>query len=262
MKITSLPSRHNLALLALILLAILVLLPALKVEFYHDDYDFLSGALKLQQKIADGTGTIWDVFRHDFVSFEGGLAFPRYRPASYLVTYVLYSVFGPQPVAFIIYGIIVHAFVVLLFYYFGLMLLADRQKAFWVTLLFATEDYGLHSVIWPGASIFYLPFALFYLITIMSFIKYLNTSSFRWILISAISLFCSYTFFEGAHVIILVLFAYYLFGSHAAKKKPWYLFPLRPQFYLLYLAILVWFIILSTQNLGVGSRAIFFSLNR
>jgi hypothetical protein len=252
----------NLVPIFLALLAILVLLPALKVEFYHDDYDFLSGALNLQEKIANGTGNFWQVFRHDFISFAGGREFSRYRPASYLVTYFLFSAFGPQPQAFILFAIAVHALVVILFYYFGLMLLKDKQKAFWVTLLFALEDYGLHSVIWPGASVYTQPFALFYLITVMSFIKYLRTSSFRWILISTISLFIAYSFFEGAHVIILVLFSYYLFGEHSHKKKPWYLFPLRPQFYLLYVAIAGWLLILSYQNLGEGSKIVFSSFVR
>ena len=250
-------SKRIMALSIVVMIIFIVLISPLALNggFGLDDFDYIDGAMRVNHEMSSGQGTFLDVLKSDFVRIEKKL-YTHYRPGSYLITSMIVWSRGADAPAFIVFGLLSHLIITLLFYRLAYKIIGDWLKAFWAALFVLSQPLVISAVIWPGAAIFYMPFAICHLLVILSFVKYLESHKQLWLLLSASLLLLQCTFLEGAAVTILVLFAYYLFAYPGVKRRGLWIFFLRPIFYPYYAAMAIWLWLYSLQNLQVSQASL------
>lgn len=239
----------------LIALCITILLPILNASYFYDEFDYLHGGLVLQKNIAEGKASFLDVLDANFVQLPDR-EYTHYRPGGYLIAFLAVLVDVGRPEILYAASIVAHLLVVLIFFMLSSLLLDSKVKGLAATFIFATQNIALRAVIWLGAWIFYVPCALFYLLSLYLFIRYLKGSKFYLLTLSAFSFLLSLLFLENGITLLPVILAYYIIVVNRGPFVKRFSALAQPKFYLHYASLLIWILWLSTQNLATLATSI------
>jgi len=241
--------------LLLVVLITVILLPSLFAGYFFDDFAHLHGALEVRQNFSEGKGNASQLVAADFVVLPER-EYTHYRPGGYLLAYLAVLLDASKPWHIYLFSIVTHLIVVLLFYKLASNLLEDKIKGLAAAFIYGTQDIALHGVVWLGAALFYIPSTIFYLLSFLSFLKYLRSKKAIWLVLSAVAFFLTLPFLEAGITLLPVIILYFML---CCVKKPWYkrlIVLLQPRFYLHYAALGFWLFLLSTQNLSARMLSI------
>ncbi|MFA5857642.1 MAG: tetratricopeptide repeat protein [Elusimicrobiota bacterium] len=95
----------------------------------------------------------------------------EYRPLTYLSYMLQYKLFGPQPAGFHVTSLLLHLINVLLVLLLANLVFPDTLTAFFAAALFGLHPLASHTVAWAAGQDDLL-YTMFYLLSILSYIKY------------------------------------------------------------------------------------------
>jgi protein O-mannosyl-transferase len=166
-KLFSFPGKDNLKLLcALILLTVIAYFPVLQADFLWYDDDMMIFNNPAIKKLT-------------FASIKGFFGFENiihYHPLVYLSYAVEHSIFKLNPPYFHLTNLILHCINVTLVFYFIISIINNKPAAFITAALFAVHPLHVESVAWVTERKDLL-YSLFYLSSLICYIKYKKNSS-------------------------------------------------------------------------------------
>jgi Flp pilus assembly protein TadD len=206
-RMEGLLEKHPLATAAMLaLVTAVVYAGALANGFvYDDDAQILENAFvqnpHLWRRIF--TGSVWSFW---------GMHTNFYRPLQILCYWVMFRLAGPNPAAFHLFQLLLHAASVVLVYLLGWQLLENRLVAFLGALLWAMHPLHVEAVAWTSA----LPevaYGFFYLLALFLFLRAEKAAGGLWRrhALAALAFFVALLFKEMALTLPLLLLAYWFF---------------------------------------------------
>ena len=203
----------------LLVLTFLLYLPALNNGFTNwDDGWYVTNNVRIRELSWDG---IFYWFTH---YFHG-----QYSPVGNLVMMLVYAIDGLNPFWFHLTSGLLHLANVVLVYVFLKRLTKDDMLSFFVTVFFAIHPMQTEAIAWLAAIKIPL-YALFTLIAIIWYIRYVDTGRWRWFLLAFIPFLFSFGSKEQSMVIVgsLIFIDYYrgrnVFSVRVLLEKlPWLL---------------------------------------
>ncbi|MBI3914195.1 MAG: glycosyltransferase family 39 protein [Chloroflexi bacterium] len=157
--------KKNIFWLSLFVLSAVVLVvyqPALRLNFYGDDYSFVEKAGRAS--LGDYLAFYFDPARQD----------GWYRPLQGMLFGIEWLLFGVNPAGYHLVNVIVHLANTLLLCAIVLRVMRQWRAAFLSALIYCALPLVEVAVFWPGDADFLM--ALFYLLTIYFWIRYLQTN--------------------------------------------------------------------------------------
>ncbi|MGM0650805.1 MAG: tetratricopeptide repeat protein [Bacteroidota bacterium] len=200
----------HLYLVGVLVLSIVVFLPAMNGEFLNwDDTTYITGNALVFKDIS-------------YSSFKDLYEFNRYISLVLFSFLVQINLFGDSPELFHIINILIHALNVLLIFKLASTLLRSDKTALFIALLFAVFPTRAESVCWIAQRKDLL-FTMFFLISALSYIKFLKDKKILWFFIVIISSYLSVMCKLQALAIIptLILLEYFINGK--IQYKSWFL---------------------------------------
>lgn len=159
-----------------------------------------------------------------------GFYHSQYAPLNEIYYITINSLFGYDPFYFHIGSLILHLSNTVLVYFLILTICSSALRqdkhsstltAFFTTLIFALHPLNLEAVAWIGASKV-LIYALFYLIAIHLYIKYLNHSNYTYFFLSVLFFVLSFAGKEQAITFpFCLLLLDYVFNRNFKAKRVW-----------------------------------------
>jgi hypothetical protein len=197
-------------LLVLAVLAIIAYLPALTQPFIEDDYP----NIRLARVYGPISG--WEKMADDSVH--------RVRATSFILSYVIYHVFGLQPAAFYSASILLHILNCWLLFAIGRWRMIGFKVSFWGAAFFAVYEGHQEAIMWVSACNELLMF-LFGFLSFLFWLLFLEegSSRLRWLALSIFSFVLALLSKESS-VIFIVLFALpLLFPQPKLRRIAWLL---------------------------------------
>lgn len=207
--------------LTLLIVAILAYFPAISLEFqYRWDDQWV-----VINRYTDNGLAISNII-HILADFYHG----QYAPLNQLYYTIIYELFGYNPYWFHVCSLLIHLINCLLVYNFINRLLFMKKKlavaavnkiSFFTALIFAVHSFAVEEVCWISASKIII-YALFYLLAMLQYLKYLEQKSFKRYLLITLLYLLSFAGKEQAVTLplCLILIDIYIRGrTYAFGKK-------------------------------------------
>ncbi len=198
----------HLYVVGVLVLSIVVFLPSIHGEFLNwDDTTYITGNTLVFKDIS-------------YSSFKDLYEFDRYISLVLFSFLVQINLFGDGPELFHIINILIHALNVLLIFKLTSILLRSDKTALFIALLFAVFPTKAESVCWIAQRKDLL-FTMFFLISSLSYIKFIRNNNILWFFIAILSSYLSVMCKLQALALIptLLLFEYYINGK--IQYKAW-----------------------------------------
>lgn len=151
---------------ALVLLAIGIYAGSLGNGFVSDDTPQI-----VKNPVIRDWGRVPEMFTHSVWAFEGPVRDNYYRPIHFLLYAVVYHLFGPEPGAYHLLAVLLHAAATVLVYLLARKCLAGWQAAFLAGALFAVHPIHSEAVVW-AASVPDLAMTVFVLVAVHLFLRH------------------------------------------------------------------------------------------
>ena len=162
-----------LALITLLLVSCVLYIPMVNNYYFADELDSIIASQKLQQELRTGESTILKVFDLDYLELPERCT-THFRPLIYLSSFVVYSIFGPEPVFLNIAIVAGHILVVFLVYLLLSLLLKNNVWAFLTTLFFTIDGVASDAIFYIAAGLNYLPEAIPHILCLITFLQYIR----------------------------------------------------------------------------------------
>ena len=183
-------------------------------------YSYLDDTNLLQNRMEQlsGSGAVAKAFKEDVFHTAGGGGF-YYRPIL-TVSFIVDAITGSGSlVAFRISGIIFHLLASFLLFSCLIALRYERTRSFLLALIFLVHPALTQAVAWvPGRNDSLL--AVFILTSFLTFLKYLDSGKFKFLVFSTLAWFLALLTKETAIVLpVLMIAASYIFGTGHDRKN-------------------------------------------
>ncbi len=200
-----------LSLLVLAVLSIIAYIPVLTQPFIEDDFPNIRLALDY------GPVSGWEKMADDSVH--------RVRATSFILSYVLYRIFGLQPAAFYSANIILHILNCWLLFAAGRWRIIGFKVSFWAAAFFAVYEGHQEAIMWFSACNELLMF-LFGFLSFLFWLLFLEEEvpRVRWLALSIVSFVLALLSKESS-VIFIALFALPLLFLQPKLRRIPYLLP-------------------------------------
>lgn len=193
---------------------------------------------------------IWTVFTN---SYHG-----QYSPINTIYYSLFTAIHGLNPVAFHIYNILAHCANVIVVYFVLREISLKYQftpedatvSALLISLVFGIHPMQVESVVWISASKI-LIHTTFFLLGMLSYIKYLKTGKTRYYLLTVLTFITSFLAKEQAVVFPIVLFLVSLLYINSKNEVKYQFIKILPLFLISFLFSWISYVI---QEQGFGSR--------
>ncbi len=171
-------------------------------------------------------GFTWANIYSIFTSFYSG----QYAPVNQLYYTTMYALFAYDPKFYHIGSLLIHLINALLVYYFIIKIAkqfvstaaTSKQVAILTTLMFVLSPFNLEPVAWVSAAKVLL-YALFYLLALHSYLKYIDTSKSQWFYLTLVCFVISFGSKEQAVTLPVCLILIDFVASRNLKDKlVWY----------------------------------------